>query len=321
MNAPASQCDTTERDSPSLSICITFYEADAFLRECLSSIEKFAPSITYEVLIVDDASPHPCPEDVVNAFQHVRLIRSRTNLGFAAANNLAIRSGKGRNVLILNSDTVVHPGALDALVRFLDDHPDAGAVGPKILNADGSFQPQCKRGMLSPWSGLIYNLGLNKLLPKSRIVGEYLLTWTDPDAQQDVKGLSGACMCVRRVALDQVGLMDESFGMYGEDLDLCYRIGAAGWRVCYLPSAQIVHHGGKGGSASLSYRNLYLYHRALWLIFSRYPQSKYFPAYGWLVWLIIGVRFASCILANLIRREKRVGTAKGDSAPGRSEAY
>ncbi len=299
-----------------LSICITHYEAERHLDQCLTSIERNAPQCEYEIVVVDDASPRPCNYKLKPRHPHVRFMINATNLGFAGANNRAVRESKGRYVLLLNNDTEVLPGALDALVRFLDSHEDVGAVGPKLLNTDGSFQPQCKRGMLSPLSGIAYSFGLDRRFPMSRLLAEYLMTYAEPHQIHDVKGLSGACILARRNVLEQVGLLDESFGMYGEDLDLCYRIGAAGWRISYLPSARVIHHGGKGGSASMSYRNLYLYHRALWILFRRYPQTRLFPIYAWLAWLAIAARFLGCVGMNSLRHEKRVGTVKGRRLTG-----
>jgi GT2 family glycosyltransferase len=302
----------TPKIAMKLSICISYYNALDYLSACLSSIERYPPSGVYEVLVVDDASPRTCVPLVRRQFPNVRLLANNVNRGFAASNNRAIRESRGSYILILNNDTEVFGGSLDALVGYLDENPNVGAVGPKVLNADGSFQLQCKRGMLSPLSGLAYSSGLDRRFPSVRAFGEYLMIDASPDETHEVKALSGACMLVRREAIQDVGMLNERFGMYGEDLDWCYRMGAAGWRICYYPLARIVHHGGKGGSASLSLRNRYLYHRALWLIFSRYPQSRWFPLYAGFVWMMIAARFLASGAANLLRDDKRVGTRKGN---------
>lgn len=301
-----------------LSICISYFDAETYLAACLASIERNPPFCSYEILLVDDASSRPCKWMVEERFPSVRLMVNPTNLGFAASNNLAIRESKGRYVLLLNNDTEVLPGSLDALVSFAELHTNVAAVGPMLLNTDGSFQPQCKRGTLSPLSGVAYSLGFDRLFRGNHVLGEYLMTYADPRRTHDVKGLSGACMLVRREAIEQVGLLEERFRMYGEDIDWCYRMRARGWRVCYLPEAQVIHHGGKGGSVSLSYRNIYLYHRALWLLFTRYRQTRLFRLYGWLVWLALALRFVGCVVINSVRREKRVGTKKGQQLAARA---
>jgi hypothetical protein len=279
------------------------------LIRCLQSIANNPPQCEYEIIVIDDASPDSLKGNDI-AWPRVRVLRNTHNLGFAASNNRGIGESAGEFILLLNNDTEVLPGALDSLVSVLAKNPSVGAVGPKILNADGSFQVQCKRGMLSPLSGIAYSVGLDKRFPNVRPLSEYLLRWVDPDNESEVKALSGACILLRRAAVSVVGGMDESFGMYGEDLDLCYRLGTNAWKVSFVPTARIIHFGGKGGSAVSSYRNLYLYHRALWILFCRYPQTRFFWAYGWFVWLAIGVRFAVCSVSNFTRGEKRVGTQK-----------
>lgn len=293
-----------------LSICLTYYNAIDYLEACLRSIVANAPRCEYEVVVVDDAASRPCAPMVQEVLPAARLIRNPTNLGFAGANNVAWQRSVGEHVLFLNSDTEVLPGALDELVGYLDAHGVAGAVGPMVLNTDGSFQPQCRRGRLTPLTGLTYSLRLDRMFPHHRTVAEYLMRYTDRDHIQPVRALSGCCMMFRRVVLERNGGLDEGLRQYGEDLDLCYRTGNAGWRIVYDPRARIVHHGGQGGTNTRVVRSIYYFHRSLWLVFRRYNTSRVFHLYSWFVILMLAARFGlSSVL--LVAGQRRAGTRKG----------
>ncbi len=293
-----------------LSICLTYYNALEPLLECLESIAANPPGCEYEVIIVDDASSHPYGSAVAEIFPSARVIRNAVNLGFAGANNVAWEQSAGEHMLFLNSDTNVLPGALDELVGYLDAHPEAGAVGTMVLNTDGSFQPQCRRGRLTPLTGLTYSLRLDRMFPHHRTVAEYLMRYTDHNEVQPVRALSGCCMMFRRTVLEQHGGLDESLHQYGEDLDLCYRVGNAGWELVYDPQARIVHHGGQGGTNIRVVRSIYYFHRSLWLIFRRYNTSRVFHLYSWFVLLMLGARLGLSS-ALLLAGKRRAGTRKG----------
>ncbi len=293
-----------------LSICLTYYNALDYLVECLESIADHPPACEYEVVIVDDASALPCAAAVAAVFPTARVIRNAVNLGFAGANNVAWEQSSGEYVLFLNSDTKMLPDALDELVGYLETHSEAGAVGPMVLNTDGSFQPQCRRGRLTPLTGLTYSLRLDRLFPHHRTIAEYLMRYTDRDEVQPVRALSGCCMMFRRTVLDRYGGFDESLHQYGEDLDLCYRTGNAGWELAYDPRAQIIHHGGQGGTNLRVVRSIYYFHRSLWMVFRRYNTSRVFHLYSWFVLLMLGARFGlSSVL--LLAGNRRAGTRKG----------
>ena len=293
-----------------LSICLTYYNALEYLQECLESIREHAPASSYEVVIVDDASERSCEQRVGEVFPAARVIVNERNLGFAGANNVAWTAAAGEYVLFLNTDTKILPGALDELVDYLDGHPEAGAVGPMVLNDDRSFQPQCRRGWLTPLSGLAYSLRLDRVFPTNPTLAEYLMRYTDRDRVQPVRALSGCCMMFRKVVLEAHGGLDEELHQYGEDLDLCYRIGNEGWQIVYDPRACIVHYGGKGGTNLRVVRSLYFFHRSMWIIFRRYNESRWFLLYGWLALLMLAVRFALAS-TQLLLGNRRAGTRKG----------
>ncbi|MGQ9524722.1 MAG: glycosyltransferase family 2 protein [Armatimonadota bacterium] len=203
-----------------------------------SASARTTPAI--EVIVVDNASADGSAEMVAEQHPWAKLIRSERNLGFSAGNNIGIRAATGRYVMLLNPDTLVHPGALRTLVEFADSHPEAGIIGPRLLNADGSIQYSC-RSFPTLATGFFRNTFLGRLFPRNRFNRQYLLTDWDHSAVREVDWVSGAAMMIRRQVLDQIGLLDEGFFMYCEDVDICYRAHQAGWKVMYCPDAVITH--------------------------------------------------------------------------------
>jgi hypothetical protein len=190
------------------------------------------------VFVVDNASSDGSAEMVRVRFPWVRLIRNTENVGFARANNQAIDLALGRYVLLLNSDTEVQPGALAALVGFMEASPRAGAVGPYLLNSDGTLQPAC-HPMLTPWREFVRLLFLDRFLH----VATYGAAWWNTDSPRQTEVIKGACLLLRREALEQVGPLDGSYFMYTEEVDLCYRLLQAGWQLWWMPTARVIHHG------------------------------------------------------------------------------
>ena len=190
-------------------------------------------------------------------FPQVRLVESEVNGGYAYANNLGLRAfgfaqtgdeklseSTPRYALLLNPDTLLPPSALQEMLNFMEAHPEAGVAGPRLVLADGSLDLACRRSFPSPDVSFYRLVGLSKLFPRSRRFGRYNLTYLDADEAAEVDSVVGAFMLVRAEALKQVGLLDESFFMYGEDSEWCYRIRKAGWPILYFPGAKIVHYGG-----------------------------------------------------------------------------
>lgn len=240
-----------------ISIIIVNYNVRDFLEHALVSIEKALQGrlrdgrlITGEIFVVDNASDDGSIELVRKKFPHVQLIVNEENLGFARANNIALAKARGRYILLINPDTVVQEDTLTTMIDFFEERPNVGAAGCKILNPDGSLQLACRRSFPSPWVSFAKTMGLSSLFPKSKLFGRYNLTYLDPDEIHEVDALSGSFMMVRREVYEQVGGLDENFFMYGEDLDWCYRIQKAGWKIFYVPLTQIIHY--KGESAKRS---------------------------------------------------------------------
>ncbi len=232
-----------------LSIVIVNWNTSDLLNRCLASLLRCPQRCSFEVIVVDNASSDGSSEMVMREFPMVRLIQNTTNLGFARANNQGIQASQGRYVLLLNSDTVVPEGTLASLASFMDQHPDAGACGPRLLRPDGTPQPYAFGG--DPTLGYLLARGLKQLL-----LHRYLHDWAT-DTVQKVDWVSGACLLVRRQAIEQVGLLDENIFMYFEDNDWCLRMRKAGWKVYYNPRVEVIHIGGqslaKNPSAQRSY--------------------------------------------------------------------
>lgn len=257
----------TPSPDPVLSICIVSWNVREVLRDCLESIRAAGPEIDYEVLVVDNASGDGSADMVESAFPEVSLIRGRRNLGFAAASNRAIRSARGRYLLLLNPDTLLREGSLEEMVRFLDLHPAAGGAGPRLLNPDGSLQPSI-RALPNMTAALGEHTILGNLGLFRRARSAYLRREFDYGRPAIVEQPMGAALFLRREALDRVGLLDEGFFLYFEEVDLCRRLAEAGWPLWYNPAAEIVHRGGES-TGRAGGRALYCYFRSQFRYFEK----------------------------------------------------
>jgi GT2 family glycosyltransferase len=234
------EAEVTSAAALDLTVCIVNWNTRADLRRALESVFARAGEAAFEVIVVDNASRDGSPAMVRREFPQVRLITNRVNRGFAAGNNEALRRARGRHRLLLNSDTVVHGGAFAAVVRFMDAHPEAGAVGLRVHNPDGTLQYSCRRFPRLA-TGLFRKVPLGRLIPDNRWNREYLMSDWAHDTVREVDWVSGAAMCMGAGALAQMGRLDERYFMYCEDLDWCYRARRAGWKIYYLPQAVVTH--------------------------------------------------------------------------------
>lgn len=226
-----------------VSICIVNWNTRELLTNCLHSIFADDQEVTFEIIVVDNASYDNSADMVGARFPQVHLIANNENVGFARANNQAFLLAQGRYVLLLNSDTMVLPGALPQLVRYLDEHPRVGVVGPRLLNPDETFQRSCWRGFPSLHSAFVDAFYLWRLAPHSRLVQSSELLDPPGDEPIEVDHVLGACMMLRREVINQVGGMDEGFFLFLEETEWCFRIKKAGWKICFLPTAKIIHIG------------------------------------------------------------------------------
>lgn len=287
--------------SVDLSIIIVNYNVKEFLAQALNSIAKATTGLQTEIFVVDNASTDGSVRLIRERFPGVKLIANERNLGFSAANNQALRLAQGRFICLINPDTVVQENTFAILLDFLLQHPEAGMVGCKILNPDGSLQLGCKRSYPTPWVAFSKIMGLSSLFPKSRIFGKYNLTFLDDDQCHEVEAISGSFMLLRREILAQVGYLDEDFFMYGEDLDWCFRVQEGGWKIFYVPFTRIIHYKGES-SKQRQWDHLREFYRAMDLFVRKHYQGWSFIFPDWLllsaVWLRAGVSF----LIKLIKR-------------------
>ena len=295
---------------PDFSICIVSLNAAGYLRGCLQALRGAPPEAQYEVIVVDNGSTDATAGLLAREFPEVQRIANAENLGYTAPMNQALRAGSGRYLVQLNADTLVQAGAFDRLLAYMDAHPQVGICTPKMLNRDGSFQRQCRRSAARPWDVITYFTGLWKLFPRSPLFGRYLLTYLPEDETCEVEAVSGSCMVIRRAVVDAIGYLDETYFAYQEDSDFCFRARQAGWKVFFLPEAQITHFGGQGGSGHQPYRGIYHWHRSYLVYYRRHLARDYFFLVNWLMYAGMALKLGLALAANLLRREKVVGTRK-----------
>jgi len=263
-----------EKPSVDVSICMVSLNCWNVLEDCLVSLRKSDRGVSHEIIMVDNASTDDTVRKTRELFPEVRIIPNDENVGFTIATNQAIRASSGRYILWLNTDTILRPDSLAVLVRYLDENPRSGIVGPKVLNADGTFQPQCRRGLPTPIAALSYMAGLDRLFP-NRLLGEYLLRYLPVDEANQVAAVSGCCLLARREVWNQIGPLDEEVHGYGEDIDWCVRAKKGDWEVWYLPSSVITHLKGKGGAHFRPYRKVRGMHQWMWLFYKKHLKSRY----------------------------------------------
>ncbi len=227
-----------------ISVIIVGWNARHYLELCLESLASAPPRRSMEIIVVDNASSDGSAEMIEARFPHVKLIRSRENLGFAKGNNVGIRQCQGRYIALVNPDVIVFPGCLDALADFLDQNPKVGNVGPRVLNPDRSMQSTCRR-FPTLWNNFCSATGLTSAFKKSRFFAGEHMFYFPHDRTLSVDVLVGCFSMIRREAFNDVGLLDEDLFMYGDDVDWCRRCWKAGWQVVFFPGAEAIHDRGK----------------------------------------------------------------------------
>ena len=257
-----------------LSIIIVNYNVKYFLEQCLDSVLKSIRLVDAEIFVVDNDSPDCSIEYLKPKFPQVIFIENKNNVGFSTANNQAIELAKGEYILLLNPDTVIGENTLVRVCEFMDEHPDAGGLGVKMIDGSGVFLPESKRGFPSPWNSFCKMSGLSTLFPFSKLFGQYHLRYLDENEVNEVDVLAGAFMLLRRKALDEVGLLDETFFMYGEDIDLSYRIRQGEYKNFYYPEP-IIHY--KGESTKKDFKYVRNFYNAMLIFYDKhYPQAGLF---------------------------------------------
>ena len=252
-----------------LSVVIVNYNVEHFLEQCLYSVRRAMQGVEGEVFVVDNNSVDGSLKMLAAKFPKNKMIANKENVGFAKANNQAIRLSKGEYVLLLNPDTVVEDDTFTKTIAFMDSHPDAGGLGVKMVDGKGRFLPESKRGLPTPMTAFYKIFGLSKLFPHSRRFSKYHLGYLDEDEVNPVDILAGAFMLMRRATLDKCGLLDETFFMYGEDIDLSYRITLAGYKNYYFPETRIIHYKGES-TKKTSVNYVLVFYKAMEIFANKY---------------------------------------------------
>ncbi len=284
-----------------LSVIIVNYNVKHFLEQCLYAVVKAAKGIETEIFVVDNNSVDGSVQLIREKFSDINIIDNKENTGFSKANNQAIKRATGEYILLLNPDTVVEEKTFSKVLDFMDKHPDAGGLGVKMIDGKGNFLPESKRGLPTPWVAFCKVFGISALFPKSKLFGQYHMGYLNENDIHEVDVLAGAFMLLRRETLEKTGLLDEAFFMYGEDIDLSYRITRAGYKNFYFPETTIIHYKGESTKkGSLNY--VKVFYNAM-IIFSK----KHFSAgkaglFSFLIRLAIYFRAFTSILRRLFEK-------------------
>jgi GT2 family glycosyltransferase len=288
--------------TPDISVIIVNYNVKDYLLQCLRSLNASVGSVTTEVIVVDNDSHDGSVDELQPLFPSVRWIALDENIGFGRANNVGLEHASGRYVLYLNPDTIIGADTLSVMCRFLDEHPTTGIAGCKVLNPDGSFQVACRRGLPTPWVSFCKLFGLQRLFPSSKLFAGYNLTYLPVDDTYAVDALIGAFMVGRTDLMRSLGGFDPAFFMYGEDIDLCYRVQQAGFDVTYVHTTSIVHYKGESTKRS-SINEVRVFYDAMEIFAKKhFGGSRIFLAF---LRLGIGVR---AVLARALRKRREIIT-------------
>jgi len=289
-----------------LSIIIVNYNVKEFLQNLLHSIEKASSNIVKEIIVVDNASDDGSVEVIKEKFPSVKLLENKINVGFGRANNQGLAIAKGKYFLFINPDCIVSEDTLDKMISFFESHPDCGLAGCKILNSDGTLQLACRRSFPGPWTSFTKVTGLSNIFSSSRIFARYNLTYLDENKTYEVDAVSGSFMMIRKEVYQKTGGFDEQFFMYGEDLDLCYRVQKNDYKVFYVHSTQIIHYKGESTKRS-NLDETKLFYDAMHLFVKKHLSS--FPLVELILRSAIGFRK---IFAFLGKRKLSLYTAFTD---------
>lgn len=285
-----------------LSIIVVSYNTKNLTTQTIQSVvSTLKNNVDYEIIVSDNNSTDESIEFLKNKFPQVKIIENSSNLGFAKANNIAIKQSTGKYVLLLNSDTLVKDNCIQICLNYIDKHIDVGALGCKVLLENGLLDHACKRGFPNPKASLWYILGLHKVWPKNKEFGAYTLSYINENSISEVDSLTGAFMLLRKEVIDKVGLLDENFFMYGEDIDWCFRIKEAGWKIIYYSDAEIIHLKG-GSSKKKRLKTIYEFHRAMILFYNKHYRRSYGFLISLMVYMGVSVKFILTLFINIFKK-------------------
>ncbi|MDR0801191.1 glycosyltransferase [Fluviicola sp.] len=286
---------------PKIAVIIVNYNVVFFLEQCLNSVVKAMKQELAEVWVVDNNSVDGSVEMVREKFPWVRVIANKDNKGFSKANNQAMELSECKYQLLLNPDTVIEEDTLHKVVRYMDEHPDVGGLGVRMVDGKGIFLPESKRGLPTPAVAFYKIFGISRIFPKSKIFGKYHLGYLSEFETNEIEILSGAFMLMRKEALDKVGLLDEEFFMYGEDIDLSYRIIKGGYKNVYFPETRIIHYKGESTKKS-SVNYVFVFYRAMVIFARKHFSQKNARLFSFLINSAIYFRAGLAIGMRFIRK-------------------
>ena len=284
-----------------LSVIIVNYNVKHFLEQCLISVKKALVGIEGEIIVVDNNSVDGSLNLINNKFSEIVLIANKKNTGFSVANNQGIKIAKGSNILLLNPDTVIQEDSLRKCLEFFDKNKDAGALGVKMYDGNGRFLPESKRGLPTPSVAFYKIFGLSSLFPNSKTFGKYHLGYLSQNENHKVDVLSGAFMMIRKKVLDEVGLLDETFFMYGEDIDLSYRIKEGGYENYYFSNTNIIHYKGESTKKS-SVNYVFVFYKAMVIFAEKHFSKQHVKTFSKLINIAIYFRATIALAERVLKR-------------------
>lgn len=292
----------------SIAVVILNYNSGDVLRPCLQSLEQQDFGGQLAIWVVDNNSSDDSVAMVQREFPNVHLIALERNDGFSAGNNVALRRILAQSelpdaILVLNPDTVVPHDGIRGLAHALESRPKAGVIGPKLVLADGSLDLACRRSFPSAEVALYRMTGLSKIFPKSRRFGRYNMTYLDPDQETEVDSIVGAAMFIRTTVIQEVGLLDETFFMYGEDIDWCYRIKTLGWQIWYDPSITILHYK-RVSSTRRAVPSIHAFYEAMRIFHRKHYHATTIAPLNWLIYTGITLKEWQALIRNRLRPPK-----------------
>ncbi|HRS19151.1 MAG TPA: glycosyltransferase family 2 protein, partial [Bacteroidales bacterium] len=284
-----------------LSIVIVNYNVKYILEQCLHSVFAAIQNIEAEVFVVDNNSVDGSCTMITEKFPWVHLIENKENVGFSKANNQAIRISKGEYILLLNPDTVVEEDTFTKTIAFMDEHPQGGGLGVAMIDGKGKFLPESKRGLPTLSVSFYKMFGFHKVFPHSKRFNYYYLGHLSNNEVHEIEILSGAFMLMRKSVLDKVGLLDEEYFMYGEDIDLSYRIIKAGYKNYYYPHTTIIHYKGES-TKKASFKYVMVFYKAMEIFARKQLHMKKYSLYSLFIHIAIWARALIALVSRIIKK-------------------
>lgn len=293
-----------DKTQPDISIIIVNYKVKEYVKGLLESIEKAQQNFALQIFVIDNDSGDGSINYLRQYYPNVNYIENDTNIGFGRANNQAIRKAKGKYTFIINPDTVISEDLFSKLIAHLEDNPKCGAAGAKILNPDGTYAPESKRSVPTIWSSFCKMFSLHELFPDKRFFNQYYLNWLDENEINRVPVLSGSCMFWRTELLKELGGFDERFFMYGEDIDLCYRVQDTEYHIDYVPETSIIHYKGESTKKG-DLRYNWIFNKALYQFYDKHYSTKYSLFFKGFIYLAIWVKTISSEMSGIFKNDNK----------------